>query len=54
MLTFTDIWNDAYNTYMEDGFRALCKCLADHVDAGDITEADACYMQRDVIETANL
>lgn len=59
-MTFTEIWNEAYNIYT-DGERTeggryndMQSFLMDQVKAGHISMADKCYMAKDIMETAGL
>ena len=59
-MTFTEIWNEAYNLFT-DGTKSEGKCYNDMqrflegcVRDGLLTVEDKCYMVRDIRETANL
>lgn len=59
-MTFTEIWNEAYNLFTDDT-KSESKCYNDMqrflealVKDGSLTVEDKCYMVRDIRETANL
>lgn len=59
-MTFTEIWNEAYNLYT-DGTKSEGKCYNDmqsflweRVKAGEISATDKCYIAHDVMETAGM
>lgn len=55
---FTEVWNEAYNIYCEDGngseYKKMMEFLHQQVENGFLSEADAQTMAEDVIETASL
>ena len=59
-MTFTEIWNEAYNIFTDDDrtegaqYNDMQRFLMNQVKAGNISMADKCYMARDVMETAGL
>lgn len=59
-MTFTEIWNEAYNLYT-DGTKSEGKRYNDmqsflwgRVKAGEISATDKCYIAHDVMETAGI
>lgn len=59
-MTFTEIWNEAYNLYT-DGTKSEGRCyndmqafLLEQVEAGTISGLDKCYIAHDVMEAAGL
>lgn len=60
-MDFTEIWNEAYNIYAdfavadeEEAVRQLNKFLAEVINDGQLSVADAIYMANDVVTTFEL
>jgi hypothetical protein len=51
---FTDIWNNAYDTYCEGDYCLMWDYLREQVNNGNLTQDDAETMAEDIVETANL
>lgn len=54
MNTETEIWNEAYDAYVDHGKPMMWEILNEHVERGHISRDDAIAMANDVVETANL
>lgn len=53
-MDFTEIWNEAYNIYTEQGKAAMWTWLEQKVKQGEISDADMRVMASDIFNTASL
>lgn len=51
---FIEIWNQAYNIYIDMGKKDLKEFLKIQTESGSLSKADAIAMEEDIIETATL
>ena len=51
---FTEIWNNAYNIFVETDDCQMWDYLREQIAMGNISQADAETMAEDIIETYNL
>ncbi len=51
---FTNIWNTAYDKYVEEGAEVMWEYLRKLIDMNNISQADAFTMVDDIIATADL
>ena len=54
MENFTEIYNNAYNTFAENDDCMMWDYLREQIKNGNISQADAEDMADDIIETYNL
>lgn len=50
----TEIWNNAYDSYVEGDYCLMWNYLKEEIENGNLTQGDARCIAEDVVETANL
>lgn len=52
--TFTRIWNNAYDCYVDGDYCLMWDYLREQINNGNLRQADADMMAEDIVEVANL